>query len=280
MKIGISGLGLIGGSMALAFRKAGATVLGFDANPDTLSLALEDGHIDAVLGEENMNECNGIFLAMPPEHILEWLRKNSSKLRNNTLVVDCCGIKRPICEEAFRLMEETDLCFVGGHPMAGRQTWGIESSREDLFDGASFVAVMPENYDDFLLTKLNIILRIAGFGRVALMSAEEHDRIIALTSQLSHIIPSAIVKSEQATAESCSVVGGSFRDMTRVAFLNATTWTELCLTNRDNLILELDRFMEEMEQYRKSLVAGDAKGLQDLFSAGSARKETMNQMLG
>ena len=273
MKVGIVGLGLIGGSLARAYKAQGHTVLGTDTDKKTVGFVKLTGVIDGELTKEEMPLCDLVLIAIPPSQAETWLEENAALFTKDTLIMDCCGIKRRVCDVAFRMMEETDMLFVGAHPMAGRQVWGFKNSMADMFRGATCAIVPKDGSDIRLLTKVKTMLAPLGVAKFLVMTAEEHDRVIAFTSQMSHLISNAFVKSDQALKEEAEAAGGSFRDMTRVAYLDEHMWTELFLENRDNLLSELDIFMSELERYRDALVSEDADALTKLLAEGSERKQ-------
>ena len=171
--------------------------------------------------------------------------------------MDCCGTKRRICELGFRLARQYGFEYAGGHPMAGTHRWGFKNSRADMFRGASFV-VVPRVYDDVtLLERVRSFVMPAGFQRLAVTTAENHDRLIAFTSQL-------------------GFSAGSYRDLTRVAWLNPTMWTDLFLENRDHLLFEIGQILGELRQYRDAIAAGDEKRLWRLLEEGRRRKEEVD----
>lgn len=276
MVIGIVGLGMIGGSLAKAFKRAGLRVYGYDRDKNTLQLAQINHDIDGFLTRKRFGECDRIFLAIRPRDAVAWLEKNAPFLTEKTLVIDCCGTKRMICDRAFELMENSDLRFVGGHPIAGNQYSGFKHSAANMFDGTTFIVVMKNPNDIFLLDEVQKTVMLAGCRGVTRMTAEEHDRVIALTSQLSHIVSSAFVKSDNALTKGCDVTGGSFRDMTRVAHLNGSMWSELCMGNRDNALHELDGLIGELSNFRDALSSGDGNRLERLFTEGSLRKDRID----
>ncbi len=270
--VGVVGLGIIGGSFVRAYHRAGYRVYGSDTDKITLDYVLMTGAMQGTLEEHGYSGLEAVFLAIPPDQAVMWLEKHAHEIEPGTLVIDCCGIKRHICEVGFRLMEETDMTFVGGHPMAGLQVWGFKNSSADMFDGADFVLVPKDRSNIWILERVKALLRIAGFKLFTVMSPEEHDRVIAFTSQLSHIVSSAFVKSEKALGKEAAVTGGSFRDMTRVAYLNESMWTSLFLENRDNLLKELKRLMADLQNYADALEAGDGDTLRKLLAEGRAQK--------
>lgn len=273
MNIGVVGLGLIGGSLAKAYKKKGFTVLAWNRNKVITDFAKMSGDIDGELTAENLGECDCVFLSITTGGAIDWLVENAGKIPAGVIVMDCCGIKRKVCETGFRLARENGFTFVGGHPMAGKQVGGFKNSSGDIFEGSVF-AIVPEDMNDIgLLTRIKEILKPAGFTRFAVMTAEEHDEIIAYTSQMTHLVSNAFIKSRTAMSRNAKVTGGSFRDFTRVAYLDENMWTELFLENRDNLIYELETLMGELERYLKALKEGDKGELKDLLAEGKKRKE-------
>ena len=273
MKVGIVGLGLIGGSLARAYKAQGHTVLGADTDKKTVGFVKLTGVIDGELTEEEMPLCDLVLIAIPPSQAEMWIAEHAALFGKNTLVMDCCGTKRRVCEVGFRMMDETDMLYVGSHPMAGRRVWGFKNSMADMFRGATCAIVPRDRSDIRLLEKVKIMLAPLGISKFLVMTADEHDRVIAFTSQMSHLISNAFVKSDQALKEEAEAAGGSFRDMTRVAYLDEHMWTELFLENRDNLLSELDLFMSELERYRVALETEDTDTLTKLLAEGSKRKQ-------
>ena len=279
MKIGIVGLGLIGGSLARALRRNGQRVLGCDRDPRTESFALLEGSID---GKFDLREscADVILIAIKPRGAENWLRENAPDIAPGMLVIDCCGIKRGICETGFALAERYGFAYIGGHPMAGRQFGGYKNSRADLFDGAIFVLVPPRD-DIRLLARAKELLELAGFTRFTVMTAAEHDRVIAFTSQMAHLVSNAYVKSDSAPLQSvAAVTGGAFRDMTRVAYLDEDMWAELFLENRDNLLREIDGLLAEIERYRRAIADADREALIGLLKEGKDRKKELEAQAG
>ncbi len=273
MNIGVVGLGLIGGSLAKAYKKKGFRVLAWNRNKVITDFAKMSKDIDGDLTRENLGECDCIFLSITTGGAIDWLKENAGYIPEGVLVMDCCGIKRKVCETGFRLARENGFTFVGGHPMAGKQVGGFKNSSGDIFEGSVFAIVPPDMNDINLLTRIKKILKPAGFTTFAVMTAEEHDEIIAYTSQMTHLVSNAFIKSKTAMSQNAKVTGGSFRDFTRVAYLDENMWTELFLENRDNLIYELETLMGELEKYMEALKAGDEGKLKELLAEGKKRKE-------
>ncbi len=276
MTIGIVGLGLIGGSLAKAYKRAGQIkILGADRDPSVLRLALITGAVDGEISETTISECDCILLALPPEGAAHWLEENARKIKRSSLVLDCCGTKRKICEVGFDLAAKHGFEFAGGHPMAGTHKWGFKHSRADLFSGACFV-IVPRVFDDIeLLDRIKSFIMPAGFGSISVTTADEHDRRIAFTSQLAHIVSNAYIKSPTAKGHR-GISAGSYQDLTRVARLNPGMWTELFLENRDNLINEIDILITSLREYRVAIAGGESDTLSGLLDDGRRAKEAVD----
>ena len=274
MNVGIVGIGLIGGSLAKAYKSAGHSVFGFDADESILGFAQVSGAINGALGENIIGQCDVIFLAVNPGDAVAWLEKNAPFIKKETVVIDCCGVKRFVCSRCFPLAKQHGFIFVGGHPMAGSHKAGFKNSREDLFYGASIILV-PHVYDDpFFFGKIEEILKPAGFSHLTVTTAEKHDEMIAFSSQMAHVVSNAFIKSPTAR-EHKGFSAGSYKDLTRVAQLNADMWSELCMENCDFLIKELDVFINEVTRYKDALREKDKEKLQILLEEGSRlKKET------
>lgn len=272
MIVGVVGLGLIGASMAKAYMRAGEKVLVYDRKKTQVDFAVLAKSADGALDDETISSCDVIFICLTYEPSIKWLKDNAPKIDKKTLVMDCCGLKRKICEEGFALAKKYGFMFIGGHPMAGKQYSGFVNSSETLFDGASMIVVSEKRSDIEKISKLRDLLKEAGFAKMSFMTAEEHDDIIAFTSQLTHLAANAFVKL-QAKYPAGFNQGGSFRDFTRVAELNEDMWSDLFLENQDNLLKDLDLFIGELEKYRDALAAGDRDTLHELLRSGRENKE-------
>ncbi|MBP5153716.1 MAG: prephenate dehydrogenase [Lachnospiraceae bacterium] len=275
MTVGIVGLGLIGGSFAKAYAAGGHRVLALEKDARTEAFAELDGSVSDALTPENARECELLLLCVYPAAAAEQLRALGPYLSGETLVIDCCGTKRGVTRICSRIADEYGLTYVGGHPMAGTQYSGYKYARETLFRGAPMVLV-PRDQDDLaLIERARRLLAPAGFGRFTVTTAQEHDRMIAFTSQLAHLVSNAYVKSPSAGSHK-GFSAGSYRDMTRVAWLNPGMWAELFLDNKDYLIGEIDTLISEMEKYRTALEADDREMLEQLLKEGKERKEQID----
>ena len=273
MKIGIVGLGLIGGSLARAYHKSGAEVYGYNRSKVVQDYAKLEGTLTGELNAETMAQCDAIFICLYPQKAIEFLEENAPVIPKDALVIDCCGTKRLVCRAGFALAGKYGFTFVGGHPMAGTQFSGYAKSRADMFEGASMIIVPPEADDILLLERIKKILTPAGFAHVTVTTAEHHDAMIAYTSQMCHILSNAYVKSPRAQ-EHKGYSAGSYRDLTRVAWLNENMWTELFLDDADYLTKELDILIENLSEYADALKAKDADKLCALLKDGKEKKAT------
>ena len=275
MIVGILGLGLIGGSLARAYKLAGHTVYVKNRDEQMLRFAMLSGAVDGKLDETTVPQCDLLLLAIYPKGCADWLEENAPLVSRDALVIDCCGIKQEVCARCFPLAEQHGFTFVGGHPMAGSQFSGFKYSRATLFQGAPMVLVPPKYDDMALLQRVKDALQPCGFGFFSVTTAADHDRMIAFTSQMPHILSNAFIKSPTAL-EHKGFSAGSYRDLTRVAWLNAGMWAELFLDNKDNVLFELDTYLDSLKAYRDALAREDKETLVCLLEEGKRRKEEVD----
>ena len=275
MTVGILGLGLIGGSLARAYKLAGHTVYVKNRDERMLSFAMLSGAVDGKLNEDTIPQCDLILLAIYPAGSADWLEANAPLISKRALVIDCCGTKQLVCQRCFPIAKEYGFTFVGGHPMAGSQFSGFKYSRASLFQGAPMVLVPPVYDDMALLQRVKDALEPCGFGFFSVTTAADHDRMIAFTSQMPHILSNAFIKSPTAL-EHKGFSAGSYKDLTRVAWLNPQMWAELFMENKDNVLFELDSYMESLSAYRDAIAADDMAGLVQLLDEGKKRKEEVD----
>ncbi len=275
MTVGIVGLGLIGGSFAKAYHEAGETVLACNRTDDTLKFAMLSGAVDGELTEENIGSCDIVIIAVFPEAAEKFLRRMAPHIGKKPVVIDACGTKRKVCSMCFPIAEEYGITYLGGHPMAGTHKSGFKYARANLFHNAPMV-IVPPSFDDIeLLGRVKTLLAPVGFGSISVTTAEKHDELIAFTSQMPHIISNAYIKSPTAAAHK-GFSAGSYKDLTRVAWLNPKLWAELFLENRDCILNELDWFIAALEQYRDAVKNDDFETLEKLLDDGRRRKEEVD----
>jgi len=276
MNIGIIGLGLIGGSFAKAYKAAGHTVYAKETDKSILDFAILSGAADAPLDDGALRRCELVLIAIYPQAAIKFLDEAAQYIAPETTVIDCCGTKKNICAAGLKAAARYGFTFVGGHPMAGTEQSGFKHSKANMFKGAPMI-IVPPVYDDILfLERIKRLLEPAEFGRLTVTTAEKHDAMIAFTSQMAHLVSNAFIKSPT-VFEHKGYSAGSYKDLTRVAWLNERLWAELFLENRDHLLYELDLFLAALTQYRDALKNEDFDYLKTLLYDGRCLKEKVDR---
>ena len=276
MKIAVIGLGIIGGSFCKAIKKhTDHTVMGINRTPAVAEQALRDGSIDVIGTKETLKEADVIFLCMYPQACVDFIKEYGKYIKKGTLVTDSSGIKRAICPELKKLSEEFGFIFVGSHPMAGKEKNGYGVSEAELFEGASFI-ITPCGADPEYGKKLAELALSIGFGQIKITTPEEHDRMIAFTSQLPHVLACAYVLSPCCPNHE-GFSAGSYRDVSRVANINSKLWTELFLENREPLTQELDIFINNITSIKNAIENEDKQTLEDLLEQGHLIKQSLGE---
>ena len=275
MTVGIVGLGLIGGSFAKAYHAAGHTVLAFDIDRSTYDFAVLSGTVNGPLTDETLSTCDLILIAVIPSAAVDYLKHHAAHIGPKPVVIDCCGTKRVVCGACFPLAKEYGFTYLGGHPMAGTHNSGFKYATPTMFHNAPMVLV-PENHNDIqLLSRVKDLLAPAGFSRFSITTAEQHDEMIAFTSQLAHVVSNAYIKSPTAGLHK-GFSAGSYKDMTRVAWLAPHMWAELFLENKEYLMTELNTLIDNLRQYQDAMERNDLPGLVQLLDDGRRRKEEVD----
>ena len=275
MTVGIVGLGLIGGSFAKAYHAAGHTVLAFDIDRSTYDFAVLSGTVNGPLTDETLSTCDLILIAVIPSAAVDYLKHHAAHIGPKPVVIDCCGTKRVVCAACFPLAKEHGFTYLGGHPMAGTHNSGFKYATPTMFHNAPMVLV-PENHNDIqLLSRVKDLLAPAGFSRFSITTAAQHDEMIAFTSQLAHVVSNAYIKSPTAGLHK-GFSAGSYKDMTRVAWLAPRMWAELFLENKEYLMTELNTLIDNLRQYQDAMERNDLPGLVQLLDEGRRRKEEVD----
>lgn len=275
--VGIVGLGLIGASLAKAYKEAepGIRVLGFDIEETNILMGKLAHFVDEKLDDDSLKECDLVLICTYPDVAVKYLTKKAPLFKKGGLVIDTCGTKRLVCEAGFKAASENGFLFVGGHPMAGSKYSGLAHSQADMFDGAPMI-IVPPTFDDMqMIDRVKAALEPVGFGSYCLAHSEKHDEIIAFTSQMAHLVSNAYIKSPSASSHK-GFSAGSYKDMTRVAWLNPVMWSKLFLENKDNMINEIDSLIGELTKYREAILADDEESLVNLLDDGRRRKEELD----
>ncbi len=273
MKIAVVGLGLIGGSFCKAISaRTNHTVWGMNRSKEVIEKALACGAIQKEASLEDLAQCDLVILGYHPELTIRFLNENAAYLPKNGIVMDTCGVKRSILDDTRKVLSENHINFVGVHPMAGREFSGFDYALEELYDGASLIIVKEDGTSADAIQVIERLGYEIGFGRVVITDAVTHDATIAFTSQIAHVLSNAYVKSPTLYSES-GFSAGSFKDLSRVAMLNADMWTELFFMNRIPLLFEVQSLIYHLQQYCDALESGDRTKMHKLLEDGTERKK-------
>lgn len=271
MTIGIIGLGLIGGSFARALKKyTSHTVLGYDLSSEAEYKAICENAVDGILNDNLLNKCDLLIVALYPKASVAYILEKACFFQKDIVVMDCGGVKRFVCESVTPVAERYGFPFIPAHPMAGKEFSGFDKSDGDLFRGASLI-IARQRRKDPAEKMIETLAGQLGFGTVKYTTPEEHDKMIAFTSQLAHVVSSAYVKSPSALNHK-GFSAGSFKDLTRVAYLNETMWTELFLENADYLSAEIGHIIQALQAYKDAVDCTDEERLRALLKDGREKK--------
>ena len=275
-KVLIVGLGLMGGAYALRLSKKGYDVYGTDLNPDAIKFALENEYIKYgdVNPENYIGKMDMIILCIYPQAILNFLRKYKKLFKENQVITDICGVKSQLVPEAYRLAKPA--VYYSHHPMAGREKVGIEYSHLCVFDEANFLITSYYSENKDAEDKLRRLGTDLGFGRITIMDIYKHDRMIGFTSQLTHAIAVSLVNSDH-DADTKNFIGDSYRDLTRIAMINDSLWSELFLENRANLLTHIESFEMELKKLKQALYDDNKDALCDLFKSSTLIRKEMEK---
>ncbi len=264
----IAGLGLIGGSVAMALQKAAPVkVVGLDKDPAVVMQALKRHAIDEVCGAEQLREADMLVLALPPRAAIEVLREIAPQMKAGAVVTDLCGVKRFIVQECTPICQENGLHFVGAHPMAGKEKSGFSQADAALFHGASFIITPADDVPESVMKTMHLFAKALGCTRLTVTTPEEHDRMVAFTSQLPHVLAGAYVQSP-CSARHEGFSAGSYRDVSRVATVDETLWSELFAENSDLLENELEHLIARLEEFRKAIEEKDEAHMRRMLKEG------------
>lgn len=278
MKVGVVGLGLIGGSMAKAVKKkTDHEVIGWDISQNIRYSALLMEAVDGFMEDGNPEGCDLVLIALYPQLTVDYIKAHCKDFKKDAVVVDCSGVKRAVCRQVQETAAENGFFFVGAHPMAGVERSGFTYSSEDMFNGATMIVTPYTGTDIGMMNALSLFFKKLGFARLQVATDEEHDQMIAYTSQLAHVVSSAYIKSEL-SPNFKGFSAGSFHDMTRVAKLNETMWAELFLENKDFLAEEIDGLVERLQAYSRVIKAGDEEELKRLLKDGKEKRLAVDEV--
>ena len=273
MKIGIVGLGLIGGTYAKSLRQYPYEIVGIDNNEIALNYALENNIIDkgTTLPKDVLKDLDVVFLCLYPKDTIQFIQKNINHFKRGAIISDAVGIKRRLID-ALDIYFEDEVEFVFAHPIAGRETTGVMNSDASIFDNANFVITPTKNNTDEALNLIETLAKQMGFKNVSRLSDIQHDEIIGFTSQLTHAIALALVNSDDEKYDTRLFIGDSYKDLTRIAKFNENLWSELFINNKDYLIKHINKFEEQLDIFKAALKDNNKTKLQELMIAATAKR--------
>ena len=276
MKVGIIGLGLMGGSLAKAISFGTEhTVWGTNRSPEAVQKALFVGAIEKELTKEDLPLCDLVIVSLYPQASIDYIIENAHLFKKGAIVMDISGVKRYVCDALYDTAKQNDFVFIGAHPMAGLHLSGFEHSTAKIFNNSSMILTPYEDTPEKCVNVIKELFLSIGFTNIQMSTPDEHDKIIAFTSQLAHVVSNAYVKSPNAMVHK-GFSAGSYKDLTRVAYLNEHMWSELFLENRDNLINEIDAIVDNLVQYREAMANNDREKLTELLRDGRILKEQID----
>ena len=280
-KIVIVGLGVIGGGYATALSNAGYTVDCITKEQADIDYALERGMIrrgSTVPTAEMLSDADVVICALYPTVFIDWVKENQHLFKSGAILSDVTGVKGAVVE-SVQSMLRPDVEFIAAHPMAGRERSGVEYSDPTVFRGANYIITPTERNTEEAIELCKELGRLLGFGQISVLSPEEHDKMIAFLSQLTHVIAVTLMNCN--TGEGLEkYTGDSFRDLTRIAKINDRMWSELFLLNREALLSEIDAFADELSEFRRMLVDGDSDGMREKMRSSTARRALFDKPKG
>lgn len=278
MNICIIGLGLVGGTYALALRENPkiSKITAIDIDQEAINKALELGIIDngGTDSKDFLPEADLVIISLYPKLILDFIKDNLDNFKKGAIITDAAGVKKSIMDEVNKIPLEADFIF--GHPMAGREKIGLQYADKNIFKNANYILTPNEKNKFENIATLKEIIYSMGFKNVSEITADAHDEIISFTSQLTHAIAVALVNSDNMKFDTNRFVGDSYRDLTRIAKINSKLWSELFLENKENLIHKIDAFQEKMEYIKNALLNDDADALEKEFQESTKRRELID----
>ena len=278
MKIGIVGLGLIGGSYAKALFQCGYEVFGIDVDIDTLAYAEKEGFITkGYMHPENiLKELDVIFLCLYPSQLKMFFQKHMKDFKEGAVISDVGGIKR-IAIDAYNTYKRTDVDFIAAHPMAGKEKSGVEASDASIFENANLIITKTKDNKQENIDLIRLLANQMGFKTVSVMSDKEHDQAISYTSQLTHALAMALINSDDGTSQTKALIGDSFRDLTRIASINEILWSELFVNNKDYLLQSITRFEASLHEIKQALMKKDTETLRKLMVNATKRRQSLDE---
>lgn len=276
MKIGIVGLGIIGGSYARALKPYHYHIIGFDINPKTIDYAIQNNIVDeGYIETDKISECDIVFVCLYPNQTISFIKNHANKFKRDSIIMDVAGVKRHMINQ-LEMYFNDDFELVFTHPIAGSEKTGIENSNASIFKDANFIITPHKKNDDEKVNVARTLAKQIGFGKITLIDDVTHDKMIGFTSQLTHAIAIALVNSDPYNLSTSSFIGDSYKDLTRIAMINDSLWTELFFENKDFLTKNLDSFINEIQKVRDSIQNKDKETLSKIMKTSTKTRKGMN----
>ncbi|MCB2355720.1 prephenate dehydrogenase [Clostridium estertheticum] len=277
--ITIVGLGLIGGSFAMALRKLNPkNIWAIDIDKETLRVAEEMNIIDKgyLSPEIPLSNSDIVILAVYPQKTINFIKINMDSFKNGAVITDTAGIKSNLINEIMPVLRK-DLDFIGGHPMAGKEESGLKAASKDMFKNANYIITPINGNDEENVSLISDIARGMGCKRVVRLTPEEHDDIIAYTSQLPHIIAVSLIDCNSSIKGVSKFIGGGFKDTTRVATINGELWPELLMYNEENIISKIEDFEQNIKEIKDAIINHDETFLKRRFEIATKKRKEIGQ---
>lgn len=281
INITIIGLGLIGGSYAMAFKEINSGhVWGVDTNENTLKKAVQMKMIDEGYSDFSahipIEKSDVVIIAVYPKIAAKIVEINVGKFKRGSIITDVLGIKGDNINTIQDILDGYDVEFIGGHPMAGKETSGVENASKDIFKGANYILTPTSKNKKGTIEYIESLIKAIGFKNISIVTPEKHDKLIAVTSQLPHVIALSLMNSNGVDKNIKNFIGGSFKDESRVANINPELWCELFLSNKKNLLESIDEFQESMANIKAAIEDGDSEKLKIIMKNAADKKGELN----
>ena len=274
----IVGLGLLGGSYAMALKRQGFSVQAITRSQASIDYALEQSIIDggaAFAHPEVLGSADFVVLALYPQTLLDWVAQHQHLLKPGALITDVTGVKACVVKPVQQMLRP-DVEFIAAHPMAGRETLGVRNADDSIFRGANYIVTPTETNSAAAIAACEQLGKLLGFARISRLSPEKHDEMIGFVSQLTHAIAVALMTCND-IADLEKYTGDSFRDLTRIAKINDEMWSELFLANREALLAQMDAFSAQFSRIREQLATGDREGMRAVMRHSTVRRNALEQ---
>ena len=274
----IVGLGLLGGSYAKGLKKLGFTVNAITNDKTSVDFALQNGIIDygtTKIEPEIIGKADLVIFALYPHTFKEWIKDNQQYFKSGAILTDVTGVKGCIVEDIQNMLR-SDVEYIAAHPMAGKEVSGVENSDDAIFKGANYIVVPTEKNTEEAIELCKNLGELLGFKQVAILTVREHDKMIAFLSQLTHCIAVSLMCCNE-TPGLEAYTGDSFRDLTRIARINDEMWSELFLSNKNDLLEEMERFRTSFDELYEKIKNDDRDGMREMMRLSTERRKLFDK---